>query len=221
MPAIPENAIGVCGVSEKVLEEARARQAKWVNKRRLKWYIVDRLPGLTLEVLTACYHQAFSNWQEVCGLVFEQTKDGKQADFLIQARKIDRASGVLAEHELPFGTDQPLHGWFDTSESWTVSKTPGNKIDLLAVSTHEFGHGIGLSHLQAPGSLLNPYYVPGLQKPQKADIAEAQARYGKPVEEPKPLPTPTPTPDGKVLISDKLLVSYEGLTTPVLYIRQK
>jgi hypothetical protein len=180
-----------CGVSEKLLEEARRRQSQWVNKRRLKWFVGDRLTGLSLEVLTAAYAQAFSHWQAVCGLVFTQTATSADADFVILARRIDGQSGTLAEHELPPGNDQQLRGWFDIGEKWTTNSPPGGKVDLIAVATHEFGHGIGLSHTNQPGNLLNPFYDPRLRTPQKWDISEAVARYGPPVEEPKPVPPPT------------------------------
>ena len=176
-----------CGVSERLLEEANARQSRWVNKRKLTYCRVDRLPGLTADILDAAYAMAFGHWQAICGLTFTPTLDKHGADFQILARKIDRGGGVLAEHELPPGNDQPLRGWFDTSEAWTNQSPPGaGKIDLIAVATHEFGHGLGLSHTNKPGNLLNPYYDPKIRTPREWDIAEAQARYGPPVEEPKP-----------------------------------
>ena len=164
---------------------------QWVNKRRLGWYLADRVPGLPLDVLTACYAEAFANWQRVCGLVFAQVKSSANADFLVLARKIDGANGTLAEHELPPGNDQQLRGWFDVGEPWTnQSPPPRGRIDLVAVATHEFGHGIGLSHTNVPGSLLNPYYDPKIRTPQAWDIQEAVNRYGPPVEEPKPVEPP-------------------------------
>lgn len=186
-----------CGVKESMLEEARRRQAAWNRKRRLRWYMADRLAGISLETLTAAYAQAYANWQSVCGLVFEQTFTSGDADVVILTRKIDGSGGTLAEHELPMGDDRQLRGWYDAGERWTTESPPGDKIDLIAVATHETGHGIGLSHTSVPGSLLNPYYDPALRTPQQWDISEAQARYGPPVEEPKPIPSPA-TPDGSL-----------------------
>ncbi len=184
-----------CGVKESLLEEARARQWQWNNKRRLKWYLADRLAGIPLDVLVAAYGEAYANWQRVCGLVFEQTTTSSNADIVILSRKIDGAGGTLAEHELPNGSDKQIRGWYDAGEQWTTNNPPGRKINLIAVACHETGHGIGLSHTNKSGNLLNPFYDPAVMTPQSWDIAEAVARYGTPVEEPKPTVPPT-TPGG-------------------------
>ncbi|BBO31058.1 matrixin family metalloprotease [Lacipirellula parvula] len=186
-----------CGVKESLLEEARRRQAAWRSKRRLRWYLADRLAGIPLNALTAAYAQAYANWQSVCGLVFEQTMTSSDADIVVLARRIDGSGGTLAEHELPMGDDRQLRGWYDVGESWTTTSPPGGKIDLVAVACHETGHGIGLSHTTVPGNLLNPYYDPAIRTPQQWDIAEARDRYGPPVEE--PTPTAPSVPPGAIL----------------------
>lgn len=180
-----------CGVTPASLEQARRRRrgsvSKW-NKLDLKWWIGDRLPGVPYDDLVMAYHTAFAQWQAVCGLTFEQTNSSSEADFHVLARPIDGSSGVLAEHQLPNGNDQPLGGWFDTGERWDADgNVQPNEIDLLAVACHEFGHGIGLDHLSA-GNLLAPTYDPRITKPQQGDINEAEARYGPTRKEPE-LPT--------------------------------
>lgn len=200
----------VCGVSENLLEEAARRQAQWVNKRRLKWFVGGRLTGLTLEVLTAAYREAFANWQAVCGLVFEQTDVSAAADFVVLTRKIDGKNGILAEHQLPPGNDMQLKGWFDLGETWdgTLPLAAG-AIDLVAVATHEFGHGIGISHTNVAGSLLEPFYSPRIRTPQAWDISQAVARYGPPVEEPAADPFPEALPAEWDAICQMLGASYK------------
>ncbi|MEO2047861.1 MAG: matrixin family metalloprotease [Pirellulales bacterium] len=174
-----------CGCHERMLEQFGRRRgnqlSKWEGKTHLKWWIGDRLPGLSLAELTAAYCQAFANWQAVCGLTFQQTASQADADFFVLTRPIDHEGSVLAEHELPNGDNRPLRGWFDVNERWDDDgNVLPNEIDLVAVACHEFGHGIGLGHI-ADGNLLAPYYDPDIRKPQESDIAEAQRRYGPPV----------------------------------------
>lgn len=200
-----------CGCTEKQLDAAAARTSMWVNKRNLKWYIGDRIPGLALEVLTAAYAQAFAAWQAVCGLTFAQTMLQAEADFVILTRGIDGNGGTLAEHQLPPGNDQQLRGWFDVGDSWTTYSPPERgKIDLVAVATHEFGHGIGLSHTNKPGNLLNPYYDPSVRTPQEWDIAEAVRRYGPPVAAPTP-PNPLPPTGGALPAELQIMVEVPGV----------
>jgi hypothetical protein len=203
---VAEGRIPFCGVREGQIEEARRRQLQWARKRHLKWHIADRLPGAALDALTKIYAQAWGAWQSVCGLTFSQTMSSSQADLIILTRAIDGGGGTLAEHELPPGNDRPLRGWFDLGERWHVgpAEPPSGKIDLLAVATHEFGHGIGLSHEPTRGvtALMDPYYNPEIRNPQAWDIAQAQARYGKPIEPVPDEPDPVPTSHEVTLILD-------------------
>lgn len=171
-----------CGISDQLLVGAAIGQRKW-SKTELYWCVVDYIPTVDNELQEAVYRDAFRAWQRVCGLIFEQTRDPENADFLILTRNIDGANGTLAEHQLPYGNDAPLRGWFDIGDNW-------QKIDLLAVATHEFGHGIGLPHIRRAGNLMNPYYNPAIREPQADDISEARDRYGEPIAPVPPKPTP-------------------------------
>lgn len=86
-----------CGCNESTLGFGRRRRAvsQW-KKRNLKWYVADRLPGISAQDLVACYARCFSAWQEVCGLVFTQTSNYEAADIIWTTRSIDGANGTLA-----------------------------------------------------------------------------------------------------------------------------
>lgn len=194
-----------CGCTERFLR--RGRPSAW-HKRHLLWSIVDYLPGIEHSVLEAVYCQAFKHWSDVCGLTFEQS-DRRDADYLVSTRPIDGEGGTLAESQLPNGTDRQIRAWMDNEHWDTAPPIEPETIDLGCVSCHEFGHGIGLDHLRQPDNLMNAFYNPSIRTPQAADIAEAQRRYGKPVEQ------PAPTPEADYPVGGTILMA-SGAEYPIL-----
>lgn len=182
-----------CGVCEEFL--AARRDRKWA-KGTVRWFVADYLPGIVHAELEAVYRQAFKNWADVCGLKFEQVETAHASDYVIGSRNIDGTGGTLAESQLPYGNDAQIRAWLDTGDLWTLNSPPlvPQKISLLSVATHEFGHGIGIGHIRAAGSLMNPYYYPALFAPQAADIAEALSRYGPSVQDPGTVGEPDDVP---------------------------
>jgi hypothetical protein len=151
----------------------------------LRYHVSSPLPGFSQEQTDAAFALALSYWAEVCAVKFE--RNANAPNLLFNIGKIDRASGTLAWQELPCGNDSPnstFQGLYDSAEPWVISETPApSKIDAVRVICHETGHGLGLDH-GPEGALLAPYYDRTIRKPQKWDIAEAQFRYGPPVEGP-------------------------------------
>lgn len=186
--------IRICGVEHL---RGSSRDRKW-NKLKLKWKLQRGLPGVMADALHQAFLESFANWQAVCGLQFEPTTSGR-ADILIDTGRIDGASGTLAWSELP--PSNPVHQKYDTSESWTTKGGRGQLIDLVAVATHEIGHGIGLFHDErvprGQKALMAPFYDPSIRTPQPRDVERVQKLYGPPVAIPDQPSSPT---EGIVLV---------------------
>lgn len=189
-----------CGHSEAEL--ASAGLAKWGIKEVT--YCLQRFPvgkNLTRKLAEAAVDKSWSNWQERCGLSFRRVESPTSANIIMSTGRGQRAGfdgkyGILAYCYLPVGDNfsgQLELNW-DEDEPWTVDPSDVDGINFEAVTTHEGGHGIGLSHNRVANQLMNATYNPRIIKPQQYDTQDAQARYGLPLPVPTPTPTPTPTP---------------------------
>lgn len=171
-----------------------ATMCKW-KKKHIKWCVSGSLPPLTNEIVNQAVRDSFDNWANVGAITHEQVFTPSQADILITTGTIDGPSKTLAWCELPCsGADVQLRMKIDVSEKWVVSNNPPMQyISLIAVITHELGHGFGLEHTSVANQLMNPYYNPLIMKPQKNyDIEEFVKRYG-----PKLTPPTPPIPGGE------------------------
>src|SRR5262245_4742528 len=169
--AMPRQIEDFCGVSTL----AALAPEKW-NKQRLTYWVKGSLPNVSSGTFESTARDSFAAWSAVVPLDFRAAKSGETPDIVIDARRIDGRFGVLAESQLPNGSDRQLMQWYDTSESFVVSATPGgNEIDLLAVMIHEIGHVLGLDH--APRNspdIMAPTYKVGLRSLQPGDVRRIQ-----------------------------------------------
>ncbi|XP_036870107.1 matrix metalloproteinase-17 isoform X2 [Manis javanica] len=148
----------------------RRRQAptstKW-NKRNLSWRVrtFPRDSPLGRDTVRALMHYALKVWSDITPLNFHEVA-GSTADIQIDFSKADHndpypfdgPGGTVAHAFLP--GDHRIAGdtHFDDDESWTFRSSDAHSMDLFAVAIHEFGHAIGLSHVAAASSIMQPYY---------------------------------------------------------------
>lgn len=119
--------------------------------------------GLARDVIESAIETAFGLWSDVTPLTFERVDSG--ADIKIRfeigdhgdGNSFDGPFGVLAHAYFP--EDGRAH--FDDNETWGVDFPPTdrNKIDLITVAAHEFGHALGLDHSPVAGALMFPSYT--------------------------------------------------------------
>lgn len=181
-----------CGVADRVQEAGR--RCQWPEKR-VSYYVdpevYDAIPAFSMALTPA-----LKSWEKVCGIRFVESKQ-TNANIRMQAGRIDGLNGTLAWSYLPCGfamDDQALQR-YDTGDVRGVFDAALTCQEVIA---HEVGHAIGLSHLST-GNLMQPFASGRIIVPQKGDIAEVVARYGKspskPPEEPDEPPAQPPAMD--------------------------
>lgn len=150
---------------------------KWPMPK-ITYYSKLTLPGITSDQADAAYDAAFAQWAGVCNIEPVRVGDPAQANIFAKSgagKKVglDDRGGTLAWSELPcnVSANMQLDQMFDEAEEWSFNMA-------VAVICHELGHALGLAHLSR-GNLMAPYYDPNVRSPQKGDIAEMVALYGK------------------------------------------
>lgn len=190
-----------CGLPDMARPE-EAGLCKWSFADVTCAMALSGLQPLATDVEQRLYAQALANWNEVCGINLTLIPSMNAANIYSQ---IGNMSGsTLAYSYLPCGnTTQStrLQQVYNKATNWTEAL-------LLQVATHEIGHAIGLDHGPS-GALMQPTANGKITKPQKWDIEQVQARYGKPKPKPQPPVPPTP-PSGMRIIIPAGTVLTEG-----------
>lgn len=192
-----------CALPDDVLGARDGDLCRWTKKMPLTYMIVDSWPQLSDADLARAFRMAFDRWEKVCNVKFEQITSG-QADLSIYSRNLGGPGGVLAEAQLPCGTNnRPLWARFDNSEDIVIAdNAPPNRLDIVRIAAHEIGHMLGIAHI-GTGNLMAPTYSTRIKDPQAGDIAEAVARMGlpKPADAPDPdEPSDPPLPGAEYIL---------------------
>ncbi|XP_078291458.1 matrix metalloproteinase-17 [Panthera onca] len=140
--------------------------ATW-NRRSLSWRVrtFPRDSPLGRDTVRALMHYALKVWSDITPLNFHEVA-GSAADIQIDFSKADHndaypfdgPGGAVAHAFLPGDQLSAGDAHFDDDESWAFRSPDTHDMDLFAVAVHEFGHAIGLSHVAATSSIMQPYY---------------------------------------------------------------
>jgi hypothetical protein len=165
-----------CGLPDFNIS-GRSGPCKW-PMQKITYFTKLKMPGITDEEAQRAYDVAIGQWAEFCDIVPVRVDDPNLANIYAKsgagkAVGLDDRGGTLAWSELPCDVTEnmQLDQMFDEAEAWSFDMA-------VAVTCHEIGHALGLAHL-GNGNLMAPYYDPAVTSPQKGDIAEMAALYGK------------------------------------------
>ncbi|WP_254512973.1 choice-of-anchor D domain-containing protein [Anatilimnocola floriformis] len=131
----------------------------------------------------------FDRWNAVSGVnyVYSAADDGvalssqaggvlgTRGDVRISGHYVDGPGNILAYNFFPTYGDMVI----DTSDTF-LTDTSNNSVTLRNTIAHEFGHGLGLNHVNPPNStkLMEPFLSTNYDGPQPDDILAVNRGYG-------------------------------------------
>ena len=182
---VTDSGVMFCGVTEAFAISGVTYQ--WARGSELSWGIeFSRLGSLSDMDCKDAITAALKEISECSDVKHRYAPNANGANFKMIATRLDGASGVLADFQIPVGNvstvSTTLLGRFDDGENWVLSDTPQpGQIDFYRVALHELEHGHGMGHRPAniPGAaLIAPIYDRNIRHLQQLDKDELIRRYG-------------------------------------------
>lgn len=135
--------------------------------------------------------RAFEEWSRVSPLRFSEVQPGENPTFRIGWERgshgdgdpFDGPGNIIAHAFFPPPCGGVHAGKMDFDEAEKFSESATEGIHLGAVSLHEIGHLLGLSHSEDPAAIMFPTYSADRLQLAEDDINGIHALYGKPPEE--------------------------------------
>lgn len=199
-----------CGVTN--LFRANLSLCRW-DIQDLTYRDTLDFPGMSDQDISKARQGAYDALQAACGIRFRQAATGEWANLIADVTSMPGdAPNALAIASVACDGGHGHAEWqrYNQDSYWDAAR-------VYAASLHEIGHNLGLSHDEDPLSMMRAILNDRIAGPGPTDIANLQARYGKPGEPmpdygpapspflppaptpappptPKPQPTPSPTP---------------------------
>lgn len=182
-----------CGCEQHLNTMENGRLRKW-SQPVVTWTIQQHPSQFQREDYAAIIESCFREIMDACGFV-AQKATGNSANIVFLTERIDGRGGTLAYAELAgFGdTSRDVRRVVaDSGEAWAhhTGAPRTNAMPIRRVVLHELLHALGIGHEESQEPALMDPTVSNIQKLQRWDIDQLQARYGKP-QGTSPAPVPT------------------------------
>ncbi len=142
--------------------------------------------GLSADDARAAIEAGIAVWPQVCGVrVGVDQSPTAVPRVWIRFAAIDPTLVELGLTQLPSQGVAQVLMQLNAQVPWTMD-------ELAKVAMHEFGHALGFVHTTGRAAVMNAFYDPAVDGPQRDDVVQALARYPRPVA-PPPAPPPPPT----------------------------
>lgn len=163
------------------------------------------LRGLTSEVWKKVWEESNLRLMEAVECTLTHNPNGyPNTIFFAFPQRL--GGSVLADHILG-NSCRPHRGRYDSDRTWSETLA-------VAVAAHEKVHGLGVSHTNAPGALMNPF-IHSAARQRRGKLIDADIRMLERVgykrrTSPVPDPDPTPKPGEKFLTGSATVHTSEG-----------
>lgn len=124
-----------------------AEPVRW-RKRDLTYRVQNYLPAAIVpqSVQDDVFAEGTRDWSNHLDITFKRVAMGAKADITIFAKPIDGVGRILAQAQMPNGSDSPLWLQFDSTEqAWSLVQG-SREANLFNVFKHELGHNLGHPH---------------------------------------------------------------------------
>lgn len=164
-----------CGIRQNLeTGEIGVRFCRWPQDD-IRLCIGEVIADLGAEKMLAACKAACDDISSRIEVDFSFVDDASQADIVIKVDPLGGPLGVLAQCTLvPCGIQRgQFQGLLqaDQFENWVWAASPsGLAIDWQRVFAHELTHGLGLPHINVPGSLMLPTYSTTIRTLQTGDV---------------------------------------------------
>jgi len=223
-------AVAVAIVVGSAAPRAYTTYSRWASPTAVVYINPANRDGLSDDAVIAALQAAMDDWTTQGHSPFTFSYGGRVND---TAARFDNRNVVLFRNESNSGMIAGTYSWTDASNRLLDSDTIiydaagytfyasdgscnaslGNGVYLHDLTTHEFGHMLGLQHSSDPSATMASGYATcstTQRTLESDDIAGIQSLYGTSSAPPPPPPTSTVSPDGTTVPTASQIVDTVG-----------